>query len=478
MDTYEENLEENEVISQPDPAENQTVECPEEPAETEQIPAVEESDAAQEDAPQIPTEGYYHGVGTGARENPYFIDGYTAAPQATAAPEKPKRPRKKGVFKKILKCTAASILIVALVASACGISIVATNAHWKHYNQILQQNFEEQIRVLRQQLEESQKNNAGSTTIPVEGLTPSQNYRKNVNSVVAINCVIRASQGNGTVDSYSAGSGFVLTSDGYIVTNYHVVEGATSVSVTFADGSSHEASYIGGDSINDIAVVKIQATGLQPVTVGSSGDLQVGEQVVAIGNALGELSFSLTVGYVSGIDRSITTDGSINNMIQTDASINSGNSGGPLFNARGEVVGITTAKYSGTTSSGASIEGVGFALPMDDVIGMLQDLCQYGYITGVYLGVMVRDVDPVAAATYGFPVGAYVQEVTGGTCAFKAGILPKDIITNVGGYSITCLSDLTRVLRNFKAGEQSTVVVWRGGQWLVLNIVFDAKPHN
>ena len=139
MDTYEENLEENEVISQPDPAENQTVECPEEPAETEQIPAAEESDAAQEDAPQIPTEGYYHGVGTGTRENPYFIDGYTAAPQATAAPEKPKRPRKKGVFKKILKCTAASILIVALVASACGISIVATNAHWKHYNQILQQ---------------------------------------------------------------------------------------------------------------------------------------------------------------------------------------------------------------------------------------------------------------------------------------------------------------------------------------------------
>ena len=248
--------------------------------------------------------------------------------------------------------------------------------------------------------------------------------------------------------------------------------------MTFADGTQAQARIIGSDAINDIALLKIEASNLVPVTIGSSSELRVGDQVVAIGNALGELSFSLTAGYVSGIDRSISTDGSVINMIQTDASINSGNSGGPLFNSRGEVVGITTAKYSGTTSSGASIEGIGFAVPMDDVIGMLEDLRQYGYITGAYMGILVQDVDPVAAEMYGLPLGAYVLEPTPGYAAQRAGIQAKDIITNVGGYQISCMSDLTRALRNFKAGDEATVTVWRSGKWIPLIIVFDEKPHN
>ncbi len=472
MDTYEE----NEQLSQPQEEvipPSQPEDLPQPPQE-EILPQVEDSQLTEEQ-----TDGYYHGVGTGTRETTFVITDPEFSREETA-PAQPvrRRRRKKGLGKKILKCSVASVLIIALVAAACGISIVVTNTHWKVYNQLLQQNFDQQIQVLRQELEEyKQREDAPLIAVPTEGLLPSQIYQQNIRSVVAVNCVVRTTENGKAYEGESAGSGFVLTQDGYIVTNHHVVSGSTSISVTFVDGQQQKAQLIGSDAINDIALLKIVAENLQPVVIGSSADLREGDQVVAIGNALGELSFSLTVGYVSGTDRSIATDGSITTMIQTDASINSGNSGGPLFNSRGEVVGITTAKYSGLSASGASIEGIGFALPIDNVIGMLHDLRQYGYITGAYMGVMVQDVDPEAAERYGFPRGAYVAEPTPGYAAEKAGILPKDIITNVGGYDITCMSDLTRVLRNFKAGDETTVVVWRSGQKIVLPIVFDEKPR-
>ena len=198
--------------------------------------------------------------------------------------------------------------------------------------------------------------------------------------------------------------------------------------------------------------------------------------MVAIGNALGTLSFSLTVGNISGIDREITTEGTILNMLQTDTAINSGNSGGPLFNAKGEVIGITTAKYSGTTSSGASIEGISFAIPMDDVIGMIRDLRDHGYVTGPYLGVVVGDVDPAAHA-YGVPAGAFIREVSPGYCAEKAGLQAGDIIIKMGDYEVTGLNSLSRTLRNFKAGDTVTLLVWRSGAKLELTVTFDEKPH-
>lgn len=475
MDTYNEEFEENERIpGQPMPADEMPRQTPPVDESAAEEPAHQESDGdAFED-------GCYHFAGTGTRESTFVINDPAAerSEPVYVPPMIKRRRRRRALGKKILKISVASVLTVALVAAACGISIVVTNTHWRSYTQLLQQNFEAQIRVLRQELEQAGQNHTDQIIIPTEGLTPSQIYAMNIQSVVAVNCVIRDVQDNGQIqEGYGAGSGFVLTRDGYIVTNYHVVQGSTSVTVTFSDGRQLPARIIGGDAVHDIALLKVEAMNLKAVTVGSSSSLQVGQQVVAIGNALGELSFSLTVGYVSGIDRAIATDGSITNMIQTDASINAGNSGGPLFNSRGEVIGINTAKYSGMTSSGASIEGIGFALPMDDVIGMLQDLRQYGYITGAYLGVVVQDVDPAAAAMYGFPVGAYVRETTPGFAAHRSGLQPKDIITNLGGYEISCMSDLTRALRNFKAGQESTIVVWRGGQWLVLPITFDEKPH-
>ena len=482
MDTYEENG----VMPQPEP---EQVQQPVTPL-PEELPAEQEL-LSDEHTPQPegqePDDGFYHGAGTGVRETTFVSPApaqepetaQSAEPAADPAPPVRRRRKKKGLAKKILKYAVVSLLIVALVSAACGISIVVTNRYWQVYNQRLLQNFDAQIQVLRQELE-AYKESDDSTllAVPTEGLTPSQIYEKNINSVVAINCTIRTTSNGQVYEATSAGSGFVLSSDGYVVTNHHVIDGATSISVNFADGSQLVAQLVGSDSVNDIAVLKVEATNLTPVAIGSSDALHVGDQVVAIGNALGELSFSLTVGYVSGTDRSITTDGFSQNMIQTDASINSGNSGGPLFNSKGEVVGITTAKYSGTTSSGASIEGVGFAIPMDDVIGMLEDLRQYGYITGAALGVMASDVNSAVAEMYGLPMGAYIASVTQGSAAEKAGIREKDIITNLGGYEIESMSDLSRALRHFRAGEQSTVVVWRSGQQLVLEIVFDEKTQS
>jgi serine protease Do len=162
-------------------------------------------------------------------------------------------------------------------------------------------------------------------------------------------------------------------------------------------------------------------------------------------------------------------------MIQTDAAINPGNSGGPLFNMKGEVVGITTAKYSGTTSSGASIEGIGFAIPIDDVLSIISDLMDFGYVTGAYLGVTVQNMDETAAM-YGLPMGAYVIDVVKGASADRAGIQIKDIIIALGEYRVESITDLTRHLRNFKAGDTTTVTVVRGGAQMELTITFDERP--
>ena len=162
-------------------------------------------------------------------------------------------------------------------------------------------------------------------------------------------------------------------------------------------------------------------------------------------------------------------------MIQTDAAINPGNSGGPLFNMKGEVVGITTAKYSGTTSSGASIEGIGFAIPIDDVLKIISDLMDFGYVTGAYLGVTVQNMDETAAM-YGLPMGAYVVDVVEGASAHRAGIQPKDIIIALGEYEVESITDLTRNLRHFRAGDTTTITVVRSGGRLVLPITLDERP--
>ncbi len=402
---------------------------------------------------------------------------YTPAPASSQQPPK-QEPKKTGVRGGHLVLTAGLMVLVVIVA--CVITAACVNRYWRGQMKNITQSVDERIEVMQEQVDNvkhPEADNGGSISgtpneNPLGGMTPAQVYAQNAESVVAIECTITSGSGQGV----SSGSGFVMTADGYVITNYHVVEGATKRMVVMSDGTEYEASFVGGDEANDIALLKIQASGLRPVNIGVSDNLIVGDQVVAIGNPLGELASTLTVGYISAKDRIVATDGSQINMLQTDAAINPGNSGGPLFNMNGEVIGITSAKYSGLTSSGATIEGIGFAIPMDDVYDMLDDLRQYGYITGGYLGVSVSDVDRQTAEMYGLPYGALVHAVESGSCAGKAGMKKQDIITNVGGYKVTNLNDLSRALRKFDAGDQITITVYRSGGDVILNVTLDAKP--
>ena len=403
--------------------------------------------------------------------------GYYAYQQPVYAPPAPAPKEKKGGFWK-------TVLISALVSVVCcGITAAAVTMYWQSRNNALTSAFNEKLAIMWEQMEEysyigSGNSVSGSPNATVEGgLTPAQVYAKNVDSVVAIECVITEKYYGQTMESMTSGSGFVLTEDGYIVSNYHVVDGAHTITVILNDETQYAATFVGGDEFNDIALLKVEADDLKPVTVGSSDVLIVGDQVVAIGNPLGELASTLTVGYISAKDRIVATDGTQINMLQTDAAINPGNSGGPLFNMKGEVIGITSAKYSGLTDSGATIEGIGFAIPMDDVIDMLEDLRVHGYITGAYLGVSVSNVDTDIAQLYGVPMGALVRGVEYGSCAQKGGIQTKDIIINVGGYDVENINDLGRALRKYEAGDTVTVTVYRGGNQTQLTVTLDEKPQ-
>ena len=399
------------------------------------------------------------------RETPHYV--------APAAPIAKRTSGKIKLWPVILVCLAATVLSAAVTA-------FFVNNQWKEKNRVFEQVVDNKLAVLQEKVDSMSSNaNEGTIAPSVDGaMTPGQVYDQNVKAVVAISNEALSTNFFGEVSrTASSGSGFVISENGYVVTNYHVVSGATTLKVITYDSQEHSATLVGYDSANDLAVLKIEATDLACVELGSSDALVVGDQVAAIGNPLGELTSTLTVGYVSAKDRTVLSGGGYVNMLQTDAAINSGNSGGPLFNMLGEVIGITTAKYSGTSGSGATIEGIGFAIPIDDVRGMIDDLVEKGYISSAYLGVMVQDVDATAAQKYGFPMGVYVESVSDGFCAQKAGIQAKDIIVNLAGHDVKTLAELTRVLRELEPGLTTTVTVYRGGTEVHLEITLDEKPE-
>jgi len=284
-----------------------------------------------------------------------------------------------------------------------------------------------------------------------------------------------------TSSSAVSGSGFIISEDGYIITNYHVIEYAHQynykISVMMHDGARYEASIVGVEKSNDIAVLKIAAQNLSAVTVADSDDIFVGDAVYAVGNPLGELEFTMTSGHVSALDRLIGTDASDSiNMFQIDAAVNSGNSGGPVYNANGEVIGVVTAKYSST-----GVEGLGFAIPINDAVNIASDLITKGYVTGkAYMGVSLdHRYTSMFSQYYGMPNGAYVNRVERGSCAYTAGIRPGDIITAIGDYPVESYNDVSQVMRNFSAGDSSTVSVYQSGEIRTLEIVFDEEvPEN
>ncbi len=438
----------------------------------QQAAGTEEGAAAVEEAPkkaEVVEEAPKPKKASPFADSPYMFQ---------APPEKPKaapKSQKKsaGGWKKFL----CAVLALAVLAGACALTAQVVGDRYEDRMEQLESRFEDRMEQLEKALEKAQQENIVSGGNQVvssgNGLSPAQVYAMNSQSVVLILNTYTNSYGqNGT----STGSGFILTQDGYEVTNHHVIEGNGTLAVVTNDGKRHSAKLIGSDNANDVALLKMEGSQFPAVKLGDSNALKVGDQVAAIGNPLGELTSTLTVGYISAMGRDVNTSGFAINMIQTDAAINSGNSGGPLFNMKGEVIGITTAKYSGSSASGATIEGIGFAIPINDVRDLLEDLSTNGHSTAPYLGVSVSDVDAEAAAYFGMPVGARVNEVVAGSCSEKAGLKAKDIIVKLGDYEVRNVNELTRALRKYKAGDAVEMVIYRGGAKMVLKVILDQRP--
>jgi len=333
-----------------------------------------------------------------------------------------------------------------------------------------------------------QNNTIPSTIVNIkeaDGLTEmslSEIYNAYVNSSVVVTCQTTYTTntwfGPSSNTATSSGSGFVISDNGYIVTNYHVIDGAQAIKVTFYDGTEYQATLVGGEESNDTAVLKIDATGLTPVVLGDSDTLAVGETVSTIGNALGSLSFSQTSGAVSGLGRAVTySDGTIINMIQTDCTINSGNSGGPLFDRYGRVVGITSAKYSnnGDMSGSASIENIGFAIPINDVKTIITDIMEHGYVIRPAMGITVATVTEEYAQYFNWPYGAHVNSVEAGSAAEKAGLKQGDIITAIGDTKITTSNELIAAKNKYSVGDTAQLTVFRSGEYITLSITFDQQ---
>ena len=462
--------------------------APEQEAETLRARSEENRDAA-EDASEIPPEAPREEDASAEAapeaprtkpispyENSPYSGFYDTHPKPEGKPARRSRKKASGHCGKRFLCGAAAALVLF---GSCALTYHFASRQAAAENARTTAALNQKLAELQSQMAAMSRSggNAQSTVVPVQGLTPAQVYARNVDSVVAISCDASMTLNGQRMDATVTGSGFILTEDGYVVTNYHVVENARAVTVTTQSDETFDAAVVGHDTTADMALLKVEAQGLQAVTLGSSSELAIGDMVVAIGNPLGTLNATQTVGYISGINRQISTDNNYTTMLQTDAAINSGNSGGPLFNMKGEVVGITTAKYSGTSSSGASIEGIGFAIPIDDLKRNLEELQTKGYISSAYLGIKGMDVDADAVKNYGIPSGAYVDSVEANSPAEQAGILAKDIIIALGDAKIESFSDLARNLRNFAPGDETTVRVYRGGKELTLSITLGEKPR-
>lgn len=257
-----------------------------------------------------------------------------------------------------------------------------------------------------------------------------------------------------------AGSGVILSKDGYIVTNNHVIDGANKITVTTKDGKSYEAKLIGTDSSTDLAVIKVEASDLTPAVLGTSSKLEVGDTAIAIGNPLGELGGTVTSGIISALDREITVDNQTMHLLQTNAAINPGNSGGGLFNDQGELIGIVNAK-----SSGSNIEGLGFAIPIDRAKDVITNLIENGYVKGrASLGVTLTagtSNNPFAQSS---SAQVYIAEVVNGKAAAKAGLQAGDQILKVDGEEVTSISDVKTAVNSHKAGETMKITVLRNNE--------------
>lgn len=346
---------------------------------------------------------------------------------------------------------------------------------------------EEKIPVIEEAVPEAETSD--SRTEPAEELItpvshstegyidPAEIYKEACRQVVGITTDVTYTNLFGqTSSSAVTGSGFFVTSDGYILTNYHVIEYGYEykydIQVMTHDGERYTAQIVGVDESNDIALLKIEIENAAPVDIGDSDLLYVGDEVYPVGNPLGELEFSMTFGRVSALDRFIATDETEIpiNMFQLDAAVNSGNSGGPVYNAAGDVVGVVTAKYK---SSG--VEGIGFAIPINDAVSIANELMQNGYVSGkAKLGLTYDSrFTSIYSRYYGLPQGAYIYSVEKDSCADNAGLQPGDIIVSIGKFRITSYTDAESAIKRFGAGDSADITFYRDGRNYTVQVVFD-----
>ncbi len=286
-------------------------------------------------------------------------------------------------------------------------------------------------------------------------------------SVVAICTSIESGRGMYSQEAEGAGSGIIISEDGYIVTNEHVISGASKIEVVTNDGERHDAELVGSDTTSDIAVIKINTTGLTPAVFGDSDALVVGEKAVAIGNPLGELTNTVTVGIISAKDREITIDGQTMTLLQTDAAINVGNSGGALVNSSGLVIGINTAK-----TSAIGVEGLGFAIPINQVEDVINQLVDNGYVEGrTKVGVSTQDIDEDYASISGLTEGVNVLAVEDGSGADKAGIKVGDVIVEFDGHKVQTTAEINEIKKEHTVGDKVKVKVVRDGKTIELTVI-------
>lgn len=289
-------------------------------------------------------------------------------------------------------------------------------------------------------------------------------YKKVSPSVASISCVMS----NGS----SSGTGIVMSADGYIITNYHVIENAKMIYVLLDGDVSYQAELVGGDETTDLAVLKVEATSLVPAEFGDSDMLQVGDLVVAIGDPLGaELRGTMTDGIVSAINRDLSLDGRQMTLIQTNAALNSGNSGGPLINCYGQVIGINTMKMSSYSSTSATVEGLGFAIPITAAKPILDELIEQGYVSGrPAIGITGQTLDLRAQFFYNLPKGVAVTSVDEASDAFAKGLAPDDVIVALDDTVISSLEDLADAKSAYNTGDTVCLTIYRGGTYYQVNV--------
>ncbi len=368
-------------------------------------------------------------------------------------PQKKKRSRKGWYI--ALVCVMAAIMLASTTVT---VFVLASNANGQTHSNSLFQDTNSSFQ--HEQLTNGDRESKSTVEIAAQvgpsvvGITTKYTYRSFFGQAY---------------EQSGSGSGIIISDDGYVATNFHVIENANAVSVTLNTGEEFNATVVGYDAETDLALLKISASGLTEATLGSSDSLQVGELAVAIGNPLGqELAGTVTVGVISAVNRSISTDtGNTMTLLQTDAAINPGNSGGALVNAYGEVIGINSMKFSGS-----DVEGIGFAIPMDIAKPILTELMTNGYVTGrPLIGISLREITPEIAAINDIPAGVQVAYVSEGGAAEKAGIRQGDTIVSVDGKLVETTKDVSDIRDQHKAGDTITFVVNRDGETLSFDVV-------